>query len=73
MIKLEIKEIVPYEIGEYTTETSIEIFKNEDDLKKYLLNYQFYNGYYINENGIDKLLNTKYLESQFLKLSLKIL
>lgn len=73
MIKVKIEETVSYEIGRYTTETNIETFENEDDLKEYLLDYQFYNGDYLDEEDINELLKTGHNEVEYLKVTLKIL
>lgn len=73
MIKVKIEETVSYEIGRYTTVTDINTFENEDDLKEYLLDYQFYNGNYLDEEDINELLKKGYNEVEYLKVTLKIL
>lgn len=73
MIKVKIEETVSYEIGRYTTVTDIITFENEDDLKEYLLDYQFHNGDYLDEEDINELLKKGYNEVEYLKVTLKIL
>lgn len=73
MIKLEIKETVSYQIGISTTETDTLIFESEKDLKIYLLEYETFKGDILDEDFIDQLLETGYNESEYMKISLRIL
>lgn len=71
MIKVEIKET--FFIEKRETFTDIYTFKNENDLKEFLLNYKFEKDYCLDEYDIEYLLENNVFSDEKDDIYLKIL